>query len=79
MVDSDVSFVLSLSLSLLSRENKTKFNLVWNEDESILRYDEGLYYYFDESKSSGDPRKINVTTINLPLIVSIVFLFRLKV
>ena len=57
------------------RENKTKFDLVWNDDETILRYNESCNYIYDEELSNGsNPKKLNITTVNLPLMVSYVYM-----
>ena len=44
--------------------------MVWNEDESILRYNESCIYTFNESETKLHPHKTNITTLNLPLLVS---------
>ncbi|XP_011408057.2 PREDICTED: lysosome membrane protein 2-like [Amphimedon queenslandica] len=50
-------------------ESKTKYNLRWNSDETILEYFENTSYIFNKEKSNGlDPSHVNITTINLPLI-----------
>ena len=51
-------------------ESKTKYNLMWNRDETILEYFENTSYIFNKEKSKKlDPSDVNITTINLPLIV----------
>ena len=47
-----------------------KYNLVWNDDETILEYYENTSYSWNEVKSDGlDPTNVTISTVNLPLIV----------
>jgi len=59
------------SISFLHSENRTKFNLTWNEDETELSYTLETTYTFDKNRSQGnDPNTTIITTVNVPLIVS---------
>ncbi len=50
-----------------------KFDLTWNEEQTILRYNESCDYTLDLNSSVHDPTKVNITTINLPLMVKQLF------
>ena len=54
-----------------SREWRTKFNLVWNDNETIVNYDLNVTYSLEPNMSSGDPKKDKIITLNIPLYVSI--------
>ena len=53
------------------RENRTKFNPSWEDDDTVLSYSLAINYTFDkELSTAGDPKQIKITTINVPLMVS---------
>lgn len=47
-----------------------KFNVTWDDDESRVSYNLDTFYVYDEEKSYGDPNDYNITTLNVPLLVS---------
>lgn len=63
------SYVVIYTCKLLFSENKTKYRLKWNGDETILEYFENTSYTFNEEMSELDPKETNISTVNLPLIV----------
>ena len=66
-------FVLMTMMSCipLFRENRTKFDPQWEDDDTVLSYNLAINYTYDEELSTaGDPTQIRITTINVPLIVS---------
>ena len=44
--------------------------MIWNKDESILRYNESCIYTLNKNKTKLKPLTTNITTLNLPLLVS---------
>ena len=55
----------------LFRENRTKFDPQWEDDDTVLSYKLDINYTYDEELSTaGDPTQIRITTINVPLMVS---------
>ena len=54
-----------------SREWRTKFNLKWNNNDTIVNYHLNVTYTLEPTRSSGDPKKDKITTLNIPLYVSI--------
>ena len=54
------------------RENRTKFDPKWEDDDTVLSYSLAINYTFDDELSTaGDPTQIKITTINVPLLVGI--------
>lgn len=52
------------------RENRTKFDPSWEDDDTVLSYSLAINYTFDkELSTAGDPKQIKITTINVPLMV----------
>lgn len=51
------------------KENRTKYNLTWEDNQNVLKYSMMINYTYDEALSEAqDPHKTMVTTINVPLI-----------
>ena len=69
---SSVGMYIKLTfIVLFFRENRTKFNPKWEDDDTVLSYSLAINYTFDEELSTaGDPTQIKITTINVPLMVS---------
>ena len=61
---------LTLFFIFFSRERREKVNITFAEDNTIW-YRENKYFYFDRSRSVG-PESENFTTVNLPMLVSLV-------
>lgn len=51
------------------REWRTKFNLKWNNNDTIVNYHLNVTYTLEPTRSSGDPKKDKITTLNIPLYV----------
>ena len=43
----------------------------WTEDDNVVTFSLDVNYTLDREQSWADPKDIHVTTINIPLIVSI--------
>lgn len=53
------------------RENRTKIDLVWEDEGNVLKFSQLINYTYNEVLSYGlDPHTTKVTTVNLPLMVS---------
>lgn len=50
------------------QEYKNKIDLHWSEDESTVTYNKNTTYVFRGNMSCGDPKKLKITTVNLPLL-----------
>lgn len=57
-------------LLTLFRYYRNKFDVTWDEDESRVSYHLDTFYVFDKELSVGDPKNYNITTLNVPLLVS---------
>ena len=53
------------------REWRTKSNLTWNENQTVVHYALNITYTFEPNMSSGDPKKDKIYTLNIPLYVSV--------
>jgi lysosome membrane protein 2 len=51
------------------REWRTKTNLTWNGNETVVHYDLNVTYTFEPSMSSGDPKHDRIITLNIPFYV----------
>ncbi|CAI8026532.1 Lysosome membrane protein 2, partial [Geodia barretti] len=51
------------------REWRTKTNLTWNGNETVVHYDLNVTYSFEPSMSSGDPKHDKIITLNIPFYV----------
>ena len=57
------------------RYYRNKYNVTWDDDESRVSYHLDTYYVFDEEKSNGmNPKDFTVTTLNVPFLVSKMYL-----
>ena len=43
-------------------------------DESVVTYNQDVYYVFVSEKSIGNPREYKITTLNITLIVSYIYM-----
>ena len=48
--------------------------MTWDEDESRVSYHLDTYYVFDEDLSHGNPKDVTITTLNIPFLVSKVYI-----
>ena len=56
---------------MYSREWRTKFNVKYTDNGTIMNYDLNVTYSLEPNMSSGDPKKDKIITLNIPLYVSI--------
>ena len=54
-----------------NRRTAHKDNIFWNKDETLVEYRVNISYEDCLTLSVDDPNKVKVTTVNVPLIVSV--------